>query len=206
MQTLFHIKDTIPPESREEMCDFFHTIFGNDNPLVVEIGSGNGHFLIEYAKKSSIHNFIGTELLFGRAKKFHSKIEKQSLKNIVVFKGDARRFVWEFLYRESVEEFIILFPDPWPKKRHHKHRLLNAAFINMLQTRLTPQGLTSIATDYREYRDWILNEFEKVKGFTNIYDKSYSTYPDHYPKTLFEERFRNEGREIYFVQMKKSER
>lgn len=203
MGSFYQIQNTIPPENRREMLDFFLEVFGNNNPLVVEIGSGNGHFLVDYAKWHPDYNFIGTEILMGRAKKFYSKIVKRSLQNIAVFRGDARRFLWEYLYEESVQEFIFLFPDPWPKKRHHKHRILNAQFIRMIEIRLIQGGLVSIATDFCEYRDWILDEFRKMPSFTNLYKNGYSSYPDDYPRTLFQDRFRNSGKGIYYMQFMK---
>jgi len=203
MESFFILNDTIPPDSREEMRSYFFRIFGNNNPLVVEIGSGNGHFLVECAMRYPDQNYIGTEILGGRARKFHLKIEKRRLHNIVIFKGDARRFLWEYLYENTTQEFIILFPDPWPKTRHHKHRLITAAFINMLRIRLVPDGLISIATDHAEYRDWIIDEFQKIDGFSNLYTKGYTRYSEHYPKTLFEKRFKDEGRELFFIQVKK---
>lgn len=203
MSSFFNLSDTIPPENRDESHDFFKNIFGNTNPLVVEIGSGNGHFLVKYAIKYPEKNFVGTETLSDRAKKFYAKIEKRGLKNIVVFKGDGRQFVWEYLYENSVQEFIILFPDPWPKKRHHKHRLLNTAFINIVHVRLVPGGNISIATDHEKYRDWIINEFNNVEGFVSLFKDGYSEYPDHYPKSLFEERLRNKGSKLYYLKYKK---
>jgi tRNA (guanine-N7-)-methyltransferase len=204
MHPLFFLSEAIPPDSKEEMARYFFNIFGNTNPLVVEIGSGNGHFLIEYAMRHPDRNLIGTEILAGRARNFRSKIVKRDLRNIVVFKGDARQFVWEYLYEETVQEFIILFPDPWPKKRHHKHRILTAAFIQMLRLRMKGGGTVSIATDYAEYRDWILDEFQKNWGFINLCSQGYTEYPVDYPKTLFEKRSREEKREIYFIRFKKS--
>ena len=134
---------------------------------------------------------------------FNSKIEKRALKNIVVFKGDARRFVWEFLFEQTVSEFIILFPDPWPKKKHHKHRILKAEFIGMLNYRLVQGGTVTLATDFLEYRDWIFEEFKKNKNFRCIHQGKNSLYPDSYSKTLFQERFEKEGREIYFLRFRK---
>jgi tRNA (guanine-N7-)-methyltransferase len=201
---LFSLSETIPPLSREEMYRYFLNIFGNCNPLVVEIGSGNGHFLVECAMCQSERNFVGTEILGGRARKFHSKIEKRKLKNLVVFKGDARQFVWEYLYEGTVQEFIILFPDPWPKKRHHKHRILTSAFIQMLRVRLKTGGLVSVATDYSEYRDMILEGFEKNGGFSLLLKEGFGNYPKNFPKTIFQEKFKKEGKEIFFMQFQKN--
>ncbi|HEB33405.1 MAG TPA: tRNA (guanosine(46)-N7)-methyltransferase TrmB [Spirochaetes bacterium] len=203
MSDLIYIADVIPPENKEEALSFYYSIFGNRNPITIEIGSGNGHFLVDRARECPGRNFIGTEILNGRAKRFHSKIEKRALENIVVFKGDARRFVWEFLFEQIVSEFIILFPDPWPKKRHHKHRLLKAAFINMLHYCLVQGGTVTLATDFPEYRELILEEFKKNGNFQCTRQDENSLYPDSYSKTLFQERFEKEGREIYFLKFRK---
>lgn len=203
MNRFFILSDVIPPENREEQTRFFQGIFGNTNPLIVEIGSGNGHFLVEIAMRNPHKNFIGTEILGGRARKFNSKVLKRGLKNIAIFKGDARQFVWEFLYEETVEEFIILFPDPWPKRKHHKHRILTQPFINMLKQRLIKGGTITISTDNEDYRDWIIEEFKKTGSFKNLFKEGFSQWPDHYPESLFKERFRKMQRPIYFMQYKK---
>jgi tRNA (guanine-N7-)-methyltransferase len=204
MKTLFYISEVIPPENREASRSFYHDIFKNSNPITVEIGSGNGHFLVDRAIRYPEKNFIGTEILNGRAKKFNSKIEKRSLKNIVVFKGDARRFVWEFLFEGTVSEFIILFPDPWPKKRHYKNRIIKTEFIDMMHLRLSPGGTVTVATDYPGYRDWIIEEFYKNGNFSCIRKASDPVYPDAHSKTLFQDKFEKEGREIYFLIYRKN--
>jgi len=204
MKKYFTFEDLVPPTNRIEAIEFFNNLFENNNPLIVEIGSGNGHFLVDYAFQKPDYNFIGTELLGGRAKKFYKKICKRELKNIAVYKGDARVFIWEYLYDEMVNEFIILFPDPWPKKRHHKHRLIKEGFIKMLSRRLKKNGLISIATDHEEYRNWIIDEFKKVKELIQVYMDGYSSYPEEYPSTLFLERFKDYGKEIYFMRYRKA--
>ena len=203
MEKYFTFEDIAPPTNKIYAINFFKNIFKNNKTLIVEIGSGNGHFLVNYSKIKPEYNFIGIEMLGGRAKKFYKKITKQGLKNIAVYKGDARIFIWEYLYEEMVNEFIILFPDPWPKKKHHKHRLLKEGFIRMLLYRLEKNGLISIATDHEEYRDWIINEFKKVKELKAFYKNGYSHYPDEYPSTLFLERFKKHGKEIYFMRYRK---
>jgi tRNA (guanine-N7-)-methyltransferase len=203
MKRFFLLSEEIPPENREEQTSYFGRIFGNLNPLVVEIGSGNGHFLVAYAREHPGRNFIGTEILGGRARKFSHKLEKRGMRNVVVFKGDARQFVWEYLYEDSVVEFVIMFPDPWPKKRHHKHRILRASFIEMLNHRLIPNGRIWITTDVAAYRDFIIEEFDRVGGFRNLNRRDYTRYPDRLPKSLFEDRFRRENRELYFLRYAK---
>jgi tRNA (guanine-N7-)-methyltransferase len=203
MSVILRVNDEYPPEDREEAVRYFHSLFGNSNPLVVELGSGNGHFLVEWAGGRPDRNFIGTEILSGRAEKFRTKVEKRNLKNLVIFRGEIRRFVWEFLYDGMVAEFVTLFPDPWPKKRHHKHRLINKPFVGMLERRLVPGGCVSVATDSEEYRDWILEEFSANGRFKNLFEGGYAPYPPDYPETLFLRRFRERGKEISFMRFRK---
>ncbi len=203
IRSLITLIDEIPPDSRKEQLRYFMNLFGNPNPLVVEIGSGNGHFLVEYARQHPEKNCIGTEILGGRARKFNQKVEKNNLRNIVIYKGDARRFVWEFLFESTVQEFIIMFPDPWPKKKHHKHRLLQHMFIQMLGKRLVSGGIISITTDDPPFRDWLTEEFKVVGELQPLYSKGYTSYPENYPKSLFEERFRKVNRDIFFLQYEK---
>lgn len=203
MKTFFNLSDEIPPESREEQTRYFRDIFSNSHPLIVEIGSGNGHFIVENALQNPGYNFIGTEILGGRARKFNHKVEKRGMNNIIIFKGDARQFVWEYLYEETVSEFIIMFPDPWPKKRHHKHRLLQHTLLQMLHLRLIPKGRVLITTDHTRYRDWIIEELRKTEGFHTVNPGSFAEYPDLSPKSLFELRFRKENRSLFFIQYEK---
>ena len=99
-----------------------------------------------------------------------------------------------------VEEFFILFPDPWPKKRHHKHRLITPPFIGMLHLRLFEGGRVSIATDHSEYRDHILSVFEKNSGFANRFSEGFAPYPESYPTSIFEQRFTRQKKSIFFMQ------
>jgi tRNA (guanine-N7-)-methyltransferase len=205
MSVTLRVNDEIPPENREEAVRYFRSLFGNPNPLVVELGSGNGHFLVEWSMRRPDRNFVGTEILSGRTEKFRAKAEKRNLANLVIFRGEIRRFVWEFLYDRMVAEFVTLFPDPWPKKRHHKHRLISKPFVDMLERRLVPGGCVSIATDSAEYRDWILEEFNGNRGFRNLFEGGYAPYPPEYPETLFLKRFREQGKEICFMRFRKEE-
>ncbi len=198
MKYLF-INDEIPPLNREEQDLFFRNLYGNQNPLVVEIGSGNGHYLVGEALKNPQLNYAGTEILGGRARKFHAKIEKRNLGNIAVFKGDARRFVWEWLYENSTGSFVVMFPDPWPKKKHHKNRILTRAFLRMLFVRLVPGGLLTITTDDEPYRDWILEEIRTAGVFENLDEDGYSMSREEVPRSIFEEKFRREKKRISVI-------
>jgi tRNA (guanine-N7-)-methyltransferase len=203
MGVVLRVDGEIPPENREEAERYFHGLFGNSNPLVVELGSGNGHFLVEWAVRHPDRNYVGTEILSGRTEKFKAKVEKRNLPNLLIFRGEIRRFVWEFLHERTVHEFVSLFPDPWPKKRHHKHRLISGPFVGMLERRLVPGGSVSIATDSADYREWILEVFAANTGFRNLFGVGYAPYPADYPDTLFLRRFRDQRKEVFFMRFGK---
>jgi tRNA (guanine-N7-)-methyltransferase len=203
-RALYFVHEEIPPENREEAGAYFTSILHGDRPLIVEIGSGNGHFLVEQAILHPDIGFVGTEILGGRARKFASKIEKRALENVVVFKGDARRFVWEFLHEEMVREFILMFPDPWPKKRHHKHRIVQQAFIGMLRQRLEPGGIVSVITDHGDYRDHVMEEFDKAGGFISLIEGGYAPYGGDESESLFEKKFREWKRDIFHMRYRKA--
>jgi tRNA (guanine-N7-)-methyltransferase len=197
MDRYVDIIQDIPPETREQALAYFGRIFGRRAPLTVEIGSGNGHFLVSRAMAEPQRDFVGTEILGGRARKFHAKITKRTLRNIAVFKGDGRRFVWEYLFRDMVSEFVVMFPDPWPKEKHHKHRILKRPFLQMLRARLQPGGTLTVVTDDRGYRDWILEQVAGVSGFVSLFPGGYTDYPQQHHASLFELRFRERGRNIF---------
>jgi tRNA (guanine-N7-)-methyltransferase len=203
MQRFFDLHAEIPPDSREEATAWFERLFGALRPLTVEIGSGNGHYLTARAQAEPERNFAGTEILGGRARKFQAKIEKRELGNIAVFKGDSRRFVWEYLYAGMVDEFVFMFPDPWPKKRHHKHRILRVPFIRMMHLRLVHGGRIQVVTDHTPYRDAILAEFEAAGGFSSRFENGHTEYAGNLPPSLFEQRFRDWGRKIHFMEFRK---
>ncbi len=202
LQEPISVTEAPAPSSREEAIDYFKNLFGAQKPLVVELGCGNGHFIVEYAKKHPDDNFIGVEKLAGRAGKCLRKIKNQSLSNVVVFKGDAKIFLWEYLYDEMVSEFIVLFPDPWPKKRHHKHRLLKKETIQMLADRLIKGGTISVSTDDPDFYNWLIEEFEKVKTLEPV-TVNVKGYPSEYPPTLFLQRHIKAGKDIYFLRFRK---
>jgi tRNA (guanine-N7-)-methyltransferase len=204
MERFFDVSGEIPPDSREEAPGYFERLFGRRAPLTVEIGSGNGHFLVARAEAEPGRDFVGTEILGGRARKFHAKIQKRGLPNIVVFKGDGRRFVWEYLYRDMVSEFVVMFPDPWPKKKHHKHRILKRSFLQMLHLRLEPEGTLCVVTDDQGYRDWILEEISGVEGLVPLFPEGFTGYPEQLPPSLFELRFRDRGRRLYHARYRKA--
>ena len=108
-------------------------IFGKAQSLEVEIGAGDGSFLVAYAKAHPELNLIGLERLLGRLRKIDRKARRAGLENVRLLRLEAAYFVQYMLPRASVRAFHIYFPDPWPKRRHWKNRLINDAFVPLLR-------------------------------------------------------------------------
>jgi tRNA (guanine-N7-)-methyltransferase len=133
----------------------FGRIFGRCGPVHIEIGSGKGAFLVAQAKVQPEANFLGIEW----ARKFYrhavDRIGRWGLRNVRILRADAATFVRDLVPEGSVDCFHIYFPDPWPKKRHHKRRFLQSSNLEILIRCLKPGGEIRIATDHAEYFDQI---------------------------------------------------
>jgi tRNA (guanine-N7-)-methyltransferase len=143
-------------------------LFPSRQPLEVELGAGDGSFLAAYAKARPDHNFIGLERLLGRLRKIERKGKRAGLTNLRLLRLEAAYFVQYLLEPGSVAGFHIYFPDPWPKRRHWKNRLINETFTHLLHRALAPQGIVYLRTDDAHYFDQMLRSFEANAGFEKM--------------------------------------
>jgi len=132
-------------------------IFNNANPVVCEIGSGKGRFLISTAIANPELNYLGIE----RASKYHrlirQRVERRGLTNVRLLNADAAHFIQTYVPKLSIHQYYILFPDPWPKKRHRKRRIVTEAFLDQLLPTLIPGGSINYKTDYLDYFEQMLS-------------------------------------------------
>jgi tRNA (guanine-N7-)-methyltransferase len=129
----------------------FRTIFGNDNPLEIEVGSGKGLFLVTTASACPDVNFLGIEIVRKYQLFTATRLAKRSLTNVRMVCADARLFLHDCIAAESVQAIHIYFPDPWWKKRHHKRRLWTPEFAAQCERVLHPGGQLHVATDVEDY-------------------------------------------------------
>lgn len=183
-------------------------IFGNSNPVEIEIGSGRGRFLIRRAVQNPLINLIGIE----RALKFYrilkEKVGNLSLKNVRVVHSEAEIFIRLFIPPQSVSVFHVYFPDPWPKTRHRKRRIVKRDFMDMLHNHLVDEGLVCFATDYKDYFDWIVRVVGSCEGWEKVYCKSLNPEdadPEEAP-TSYERKYIMQGRQIYKAAYKKADK
>ncbi len=141
-------------------------IFGRQAPLYVEIGFGNGDFLFEKTISTPEADFIGIELYITGAAKLLKKFVQHKntsdgpyLKNLRIFVDDSRKVLERHLPDESIDGIYILFPDPWPKKRHNKRRLVKPEFSRLIYSKLKKGGFVVTATDHHDYAEGIAESF-----------------------------------------------
>jgi tRNA (guanine-N7-)-methyltransferase len=152
------------PPSYVERLDLGH-LFPVSQPLEVELGSGDGSFLAQWATQHPDRNFLGVERLLGRLRKLDRKGRRANLANLRVLRIEASYCLAWLLPRCSVQALHVYFPDPWPKRRHWKNRLVNAEFVAAAAAALALDGAVFFRTDNEDYFNQIRNVFETHAAF-----------------------------------------
>ncbi|NOZ87421.1 MAG: tRNA (guanosine(46)-N7)-methyltransferase TrmB [Deltaproteobacteria bacterium] len=188
----------------DEKIDF-RALF-NDRPLKVELCCGNGHFLADLAEMQPEFAFIGVDRLYRRIAAASRKVRKRKLENVRLVLDDATRFLNMHIEPCSLKACYILFPDPWPKRRHHKHRLITDGFLQQVSERLMTGGELVIAHDHDEYSEWIAERIQRTASLEPRYPELPCSFDiqEDLPRTLYEQKWRSLGRTIrYFRYAKK---
>jgi tRNA (guanine-N7-)-methyltransferase len=176
-------------------------LFGNANPLNIEIGYGMGKATAGIALNNPENNYLGIEVHRPGIGRLLWEIEKLGLKNIRIIEGDAAKILADRIQDNSISAFHIFFPDPWPKKRHHKRRLIKRPFTDLLAAKLLSGGYIYMASDWVDYGDWALKELSATPCLTNKYS-AFSVPQEWRPETEFEKKGRlknHEIRELFFT-------
>lgn len=179
------------------------SLFGFDGPLDVEIGFGNGAFLVDLAAASPERQFIGIERSLGSLTRLFSRLVSREVQNVRVIQADASFILDRLFGPEDITGLFINFPDPWPKERHHARRLIQPAFIRLVARRLVPGGELLIGTDHRDYARWIA---EVLEGQSDLVSKHPTTFVSEIPgrkPTKYERKARETQSPIHFFQWKR---
>ena len=187
------------PETYVAPLDLLAT-FGRIAPLHVDLGCGDGSFLCELAARCPQKNFLGIERLVGRVAKACRKAAE--LDNVRVLNMEISYAVRYLLPEGSVETFYLLFPDPWPKRRHHRRRIVKTDFLDSIHRALVEDGSFRIATDQLDYFDQISHLARTHSGF-EIVDLNASPACTEFPPSTFERRFREQNLEVYRLALRK---
>ena len=175
--------------------------FGNTNPLKLEIGFGMGNFLIEMAAKEPGSNFIGIDFYHKGIRKIMTRIKNLQLENVRIVYGDIRSKISILCQDGELETAYINFPDPWPKKRRIKRRLIKPEFINQLAQKLDLEGSVYLATDSESYAHEMLDCFNSETLFQNLDDNhGFIKERIDLPKSKYEKNFINAGEKVFYLE------
>lgn len=191
-------KWALPGEAQADVYDF-QKIYGNANPVTLEIGFGMGDSLIQMALDTPDMNFLGIEVHQAGVGRLLRLVEQNNIKNIRVVCHDAVEILEQKIKHSSLDRINIFFPDPWHKKKHHKRRLIQSSFLTLLHSRLKNSGLLHVATDWAPYAEHTLECIKENQMFNN-----YSAEGDFVngnafgrPKTKFENRGLKLGHKVF---------
>lgn len=164
-------------------------LFGRSAPHVLEIGFGNGEALAWAADNDPGRDFIGIEVHRPGVGRLMNALAASEATNARIYRHDAVEVLAQEIPASSLDEVRIWFPDPWPKTRHHKRRLVQTRFIELLATRMRPGGLLHLATDWRNYAEHMLEVMQAEPAWHNrVGDEHYCERPDWRIETHFERR------------------
>jgi tRNA (guanine-N7-)-methyltransferase len=170
--------------------------FGRQVPKILEIGFGMGAATAQIAATNPDKDYLGIEVHTPGVGNLLKLMEEQGITNLRVVQHDAVEVLRHMIADASLDGVHIFFPDPWPKKRHHKRRLLQAEFVALLCSKLKPGGYLHFATDWEEYAQWTLEVLRAESKLANTVT-DYAPRPEYRPLTKFEQRGLNLGHGVW---------
>lgn len=176
----------------------FADVFGNQQPVILEIGFGNGDATWQMAAAEREMNFLGVEVHRPGVGHLLLKIEEHGLKNVRIACEDAVELLNKRVQDSSLDGIRIYFPDPWHKKRHHKRRIIQRPFVELLARKMSAGGILHMATDWAPYAEHMLEVMQASPEFENLSaEGGYSPQPEWRPPTKYERRGERLGHEVF---------
>ncbi len=195
LERMFYIPKVYDHSNQPRLNFADPAIFGNDNPVCLEICSGNGQWIGNRALAHPEKNWVAVEMCFDRARSIWLKIHQEKIPNLYVICAEASAFIRYYAPLASVEQGFVNFPDPWPKRAHSKHRLIWAPFVQSLQTVI--RGEMTLATDDETYHQQMVTEFAKAGGWEKlVFEPSDEVYGD----SFFADLWKRKGKTIFYLQ------
>ena len=202
-----HVCSPLIPQSADSLIDRLdlEEIFGRNAPLHVDLGCGDGSFICELPQRVPEKNFLGIERLLGRIRSAARKAA--GIPNVRLLRMESSYAVRYLLPARSVEEFYLLFPDPWPKRRHWERRIVTGDFLCAINQALVGNGTLRIATDHPDYLEKIQETARANPHFAVIEPADADPFDlclgQVLPLTKFERKFRAEGAPIHWLELRK---
>lgn len=180
-------------------------IFGRSAPKILEIGFGNGASLARMAKTHPENDYLGIEVHRPGVGNLLIQVENEQLKNIRVMSDDAVEVLENNIADDCLDAVYLFFADPWHKKKHHKRRIVQQAFVQLLRKKLKTGGIFHMATDWQDYAEHMMEVMSGAEGFENTAgDGNYIERPDYRPLTKFEQRGQRLGHGVWDMIFKKT--
>jgi tRNA (guanine-N7-)-methyltransferase len=188
--------------SKEKGTLSFEDAFGREAPCILEIGFGSGQSLAALAKLQPEIDFIGIETFRPGIGALLQQIETQALPNVRIYYADAVEVLEKCIPDQSLQGIQIFFPDPWPKRRHHKRRLIQPDFVHKLTHKLKPEGRLHLATDWQDYAKGMMKVLSAEAALRNVAGAGQFAERSLFRPvvTKFEGRGEQEGRPIWELQ------
>ncbi len=177
-------------------------LFDRAAPLVLDIGFGDGEALATMAPAHPERNYLGVEVYRAGTGQLLRHIEHEGIDNLKVMLADAAELLREGIPSGSLAGLQLFFPDPWPKKRHHKRRMVQPAWLSLVADRLKPGGFLHMATDWEEYAQWMLELTEAEPLFENPHGGFAPDAGDR-PQTRFERRGLRKGHGVFDLMLQR---
>jgi tRNA (guanine-N7-)-methyltransferase len=178
----------------------FVELFGNPNPVELEIGTGKGTFLTDQAKARPEVNFLGIEWANWFYRYASDRLRRNGCANARMVRAEANFFLTEFIPDSSLSVLHVYFPDPWPKKRHHKRRLVQPLFLKAVERVLIAGGRLQIVTDHQGYFEENIEPAVRGSSLQVVdYNRPGSAGEGEFVGTNFERKYRREGRPFYAI-------
>ncbi|MBS3786268.1 MAG: tRNA (guanosine(46)-N7)-methyltransferase TrmB [Gammaproteobacteria bacterium] len=174
----------------------FDGLFPRSGPVVLDIGFGDGEALAAMAMAHPEYNYLGLEVYRAGTGKLLRRIESEGITNVKVMLADATEFLKTGVASSALVGVQLFFPDPWPKKRHHKRRMVQSEWLAMVADRLQPGGFLHMATDWAEYADWMLELANNAPDFDNPH-QGFAPNGAARPSSRFERRGLRKGHQVF---------
>lgn len=176
----------------------FHTVFSRTAPVTLDIGFGNGSALVAMARAMPDRNFLGVDVYHPGIGQLLLQLQRLALDNVRVVNADVNDLLQSGIADNSLEGANIFFPDPWPKQRHHKRRLIQPLFVQHLINKLCPGACLHLATDWQDYAEQMMAVLSEQAQLQNTKGRGqFAPRPEYRPPTKFERRGLNLGHNVW---------
>jgi tRNA (guanine-N7-)-methyltransferase len=186
-------------EENLHKVDDWSEVFGNDHPLSLEIGCGTGHFVVECARRNPERNYLAIDIFNRGCFKTCNRVEQAGLTNVRVARAEARFLMAHFLPPNSLSQIFINCPDPWPKKRHRRRRLVNEPFLDLARYVLKRDGDLYFTSDFEDYAVEVAMRATEHPNFSQARPAPVALDIEGYPRSKYMRRFLDRNEPIYFV-------